>query len=380
MSYDRKLDQVCQHLVANEALYVTTDRKTIKPLRPISSIQGIKVRLNGALEVPATGVRQAPSGISTRWGTFKIETGVNDTFSFYTNGTSALRQIVVPASAAYSAEQLVHVLNAANTGLIFTTRDSYVRFESPYVGAGAVVFLPSSCTLGAYLGLPTNYEYRGKDICPGWSVIAAPRVLSDRPLQYIVFDKPLRSIADFVELNYPTLQQECRRCGGIGVENDWRYTQTGDVVEVRDEALLIQETLKLFYTEEGSNPFHPWYGTNLLDQIGQKVMLGSLVQNMIVADIYRAFGRWQSIKRQQEIAIGQFVSDSEYPFRLMSVNVEQSQQDPTVFFVSVTVQNRSAQPIVIDRGIRIPQPADLLGSTQQQGIFRDSLRGYVLSG
>ena len=380
MSYDRKLDQVCQHVVANEALYVRSDRRTIQPLRPIASMVGVSVRLNGSITVPHQGVQTVPSGLSTRWRTFKIETGVNDTFTFRVNNQAQVSQVVVPASVSYTADQLMQVLNDAKTGLIFSNVENRIEFRSPFAGVAATVFLPSTCTLGAYLGMPVNHEYRGKSIAPGWSLISAPRTLGDRPTRYIVFDTPLRSTGDVVEITYATLQQDCRRCGGVGVENDWRYTKTGDVIEVRDEALLIQEILKLLYTEAGSNPFHSWYGTSLLDQIGQKLGVGTLVQNIIVSDIYRAFGRWQSIKRQQEIAIGQFVSDSEYPFRLLSVNVQQSSSDPTVFFVSMTVQNRSGQPILIDRGVRIPQPTDLLGSTQQQGIFRESLRGYTLSG
>jgi hypothetical protein len=275
---------------------------------------------------------------------------------------------------------MVRLLNEARLGVYFTNTEGHVEVTGTVSGGRASFYLTSGCTLGSILGLTVNREYRGKDVLPGWYLINAPNVLSDRPLRYIVFEQPLRTNADFVEISYATIQQECRRCGGTGVENDWRYTTTGDVVEVRDEALLIQELLKLFYTEEGSNPFHDWYGTRLLDQIGQKIAVGSFIQNLIVADLYRAFGRWQSIKRQQEISIGQDVSDEEYPFRLLSVNVEQSKQDPTVFFVGVTVQNRSAKPIVIERGIRVPPPADLLGATQQQGIFRQSLSNYVLSG
>jgi hypothetical protein len=230
------------------------------------------------------------------------------------------------------------------------------------------------------LGISVNREYRGKNVVPGWYLLQAPGTVNIRPLRYIVFDQPLRSTIDYVEINYTTVQSECRRCGGTGVENDWRYTVTGDVIQVVDEALLIQEVLKLIFTEIESNPFHTWYGTSLNDQIGRKISVGNLLQNMIIQDIYRAFGRWQSIKKQQEIAIGQFVSDAEYPYRLLNVSVQQSQQDYTVFFVNMTVQNRSQTPIILDRGVRVPQPADLLGSTQEQGIFRESLRNYVLTG
>lgn len=103
-----------------------------------------------------------------------------------------------------------------------------------------------------------------------------------------------------------------------------------------------------------------------------------MVQNAITSDINTTFQRWQSIKKQQEQNVGQFVSDEEYPFRLNGVVIEQSQEDPTVMFVTINVQNRSLQPIQLTRGLRLPQPLDLLGSTQAQGVFRESLRDFTL--
>jgi hypothetical protein len=194
-----------------------------------------------------------------------------------------------------------------------------------------------------------------------------------------VFDEPLRSGSDFVEISYGTIREECRRCGGLGVENDWRFDANGDVVEIRDEGLLIQELQKDFYTILGSNPFHTWYGTGLIEAIGKKLTAGGFAQNLIVSDIYQAFNRWQSIKRQEEDN-GQFVSDREYPFRLLSVNLEQSAQDPTVIFVTVTVQNRSNDSIQLTRGLRLPQSLQLVSSTTPLGTIRQSLSGSVLSG
>jgi len=195
--------------------------------------------------------------------------------------------------------------------------------------------------------------------------------LDDRPTKLIVFDEPLRSASDFVEINYTTIRQECRRCGGSGVENDYRYTKTsGEPVMVGEEALLQQELQKLFFTLAGSNPFHTWYGTDLIESVGKKLSSGGFVQNFVVSDIYTAFTRWQSIKSQQEEKVGQFVDDKEFPFRLVSVDLEQSNKDPTVVFVNMTVMNRSSQPIQLSRGLRLPLPYDLLGTTTQEAQAR----------
>jgi hypothetical protein len=101
---------------------------------------------------------------------------------------------------------------------------------------------------------------------------------------------------------------------------------------------------------------------------------------MIVSDIYQAFNRWQRVKQAQEEKAGQALTDEEYPFRLLSVTLERSTNDPTVIFVNSTIQNRSQKPIQITRGLRLPEPLDLLGSTAQQGVIRQSLNNFVLTG
>jgi hypothetical protein len=193
----------------------------------------------------------------------------------------------------------------------------------------------------------------------------------------LVFDSPLKASQSYVEISYTTIRQECRRCGGLGVENDWRYGKTGDTAQVRDEALLLQECLKAIYTVQGSNVFHAWYGSNIVNTIGRKLSSIGLVQNMIVSDIQESFRRWQVVKKKQEEEVGQVVSDAEYPFRLGGISLEQSQQDPTIIYVKVTVQNRSQLPIQIERGLKLPEPLDLMGSTVQQGVYRQSLTSYA---
>ncbi len=379
MSYDRQIDQVCQHGIVNEAIYLSDDYQTLAPAASIAAGNQVKVVLNGEIEVPSTGVQTPPTMTGTRAGPFRIQTGVNDLFRVRLNQT-ALREVTLPANSSMTTDNLVRILNEARIGAMFSNMNGRLSCESIHKGASASLFVPTTSTVAATLGIAANVDYRGKDLLPPWALVNDESTVEGLPYRFIIFDRPLRGGKDFFQLSYTTFQQQCRRCAGTGVENDWRYTRTGGTVEVRDEALLIQECLKLIYTEEGSNPFHTWYGTRLIDQIGQKIGASGIIQNLIVSDIYRAFGRWQSIKRQQEVAVGQEVSDEEYPYRLLGVDVSQSNTDPTVFFVNITVQNRSGRNIVIDRGIRIPEPQDLLGSTQQQGILRQSLRNYVLTG
>lgn len=379
MSFDRQIDQVCPHFVYDETLFVMADQQTIRPLRPIASTDSVTVRLNGEITIPSYGVNIPASSSGTRQGPFTIVSGVNDTLALRVGG-GPTQTAVFPATNRMATSRLVGLLNRAFQGVSYSVVDNRVAFQTGLEGPAATLFVESGSTLASLLGIPTNRQFRGKRTAPGWSLVQASNTLTDRPKRFVVFDVPLRGMNDYVEISYSTIRQECRRCGGIGIEHDWRYGGQGDTGEVRDEALLIQELQKVMYTALGSNPFHSWYGTTLLETVGKKLSASGLVQSLIVSDIQHAFSRWQSIKRQQEQAVGQIVSDREFPFNLLAVNLEQSTKDPTVVFVKVTVQNRSFQPIQLERGLRLPMPLDILGSTAQQGAMRQSLSNFVLTG
>lgn len=379
MSYDRKLDQICPHRVTEEALFLDASSTVVRPLRPISSANSVEFRLNGAVTVPSPGVYTPAQVLGSREGPFTITPGVNDTLRVKVNDTPE-QVVVLPGGVKIPPDKVAQLLSTQLKGVRVFVENRRIGLTTDRKGKTATLFIPTTATLAATLGMPTPRQWRGKTVAPGWTLVNDPNTLLDRPTKLIVFDEPLKGFSDYVEMNYVTLQQECRRCGGLGVESDWLYGVTGEVVQVTDEALLIQEVQKLMYTVKGTNSFHLWYGTSILESVGKKLTAGAVLQNTLVADIYAAFGRWQSIKKQQEENVGQFVSDREYPFRLLAVNLQQSQQDPTVIFISITIQNRSGDPIQIERGIRLPQPVDLLGSTQAQGIYRESLSKYTLSG
>jgi len=379
MSYDRKIDQLCPHRVVEEALFLDASATVVTPLRPISSANSVEVRLNGAISVPSPGVYSAATSLGSKEGPYTITPGVNDTFRVQVNNGPE-QVVVIPGGKKIPADRVAAQLSLGLKGIQFYVQERRIGFRSDRESPDASIFIPASSLLAPVLGIPTPRHWRGKVITPGWILVNDPNTLLDRPTRLVVFDESLKGLGDYVELNYVTVQPECRRCGGTGVENDWLYGVTGEVVQVVDEALLIQEIQKIMYTVRGTNSFHNWYGTDIMDSVGRKLTPGGVIQNQLVGDVYAAFNRWQSIKRQQEENVGQVVSDREYPFRLLAVNLQGSQQDPTVMFINITVQNRSSQPIQIERGIRLPQPVDLLGSTQGQGIFRESLKKYTLTG
>ena len=368
MSADRQIDQTCPHLVTQEALSIAADRVTVRPMRPISNSASVKLLLNNEIDVPSSGAGIPARIFGSRRGPFTFTSGVNNVLQLKVN-QGDVQTASLPTSFQMGAVQVANRLNQQLQGVTFSVVNETLRIETQDSGPQSSVFLTAASTVAAVFGFTTNREFRGQQIAPGWTLVSDPSTLSDRPTRLIVFDEPLKSMSDFVEIDYTTVKEECRRCGGSGYENDWRYDANGDLIEIRDEGLLIQELQKDFYTLRGSNPFHPWYGTGIIEAIGKKLSAGGFAQNLVVADIHQAFNRWQDIKRQQEEKLGQLVTDREYPFRLLSVNLEQSTQDQTVIFVSITVQNRSSEPIQLTRGLRIPQSSQLSSS----GTIRQSL-------
>lgn len=371
MSYDRKLEQICPHLIVEEALLFNADRQTVRPLRPIASSMSVRVRFNGEVEVPSTGLQLPASAKGASPGTFNVRAGINDTLVLSVNGGRD-QTVVAPSGNSISTKALCTALTPRVTGLVFKpTKRFQVQMVTATRGPAATILVKPGSTLAQTLGLVVGRVYRGQEVYPPWSLINDPNTLSDRPSRFVIFDRPIASASDFLEINYTTVRQECRRCGGVGIENDWQYTAAGTLVKVRKADLLSQEILKITYTEKGSNPFHPWYGTSLLDSIGKKLTDQGLVQNMILSDLQDAFRRWQSIKKQQEEDLGQFVSDEEFPFRLLVVNLERDPNDPTIIYVNAMVQNRSSSPIQITRGLMLPVPFDIQGSTVKGALLRD---------
>lgn len=371
MSFDRQLDQVCPHVVHEELLFTQDDLRSVRPLRPIASSSSVRVWVNGqANPVPSFGALLPPVAHGNRVGPFTYPTG---TLSFQLN-SDPYQGVLFPASTGQPAQRVADWFNRQAKGVrMGVTRNGRLTLTSDFPGKEATLWLAPSA-LATTFGLPTLRQLRGQTLHPGWTLVRDPLTLDDRPTRLIIFDQPLSAYINHIEVSYSTIQQECRRCGGTGYEYDWRLTRKGNYVEVRDESLITQEVLKDLLTVKGSNPFHPWYGSGLVERIGSKIVDGSLLQNLIASDVSQTLNLWQTIKREQEKV--QRLSDEEYPYRLLSCKARQDTEDPTVVYVEVIIQNRSLQPVVLERGFRIPDTSGLLLSAG--GPLRQSLLSPTL--
>ena len=94
-----------------------------------------------------------------------------------------------------------------------------------------------------------------------------------------------RSVEDFFELSYNTINDYCPKCVGLNNINDVSYTVEGDFYTLRNEPLLLQNLEKFTVTELQSNPLQLFIGTNLVKLLGQRVTDTSYVSTKITQEI-----------------------------------------------------------------------------------------------
>lgn len=367
MSYDVKIDWTCPHYIREEALFVGADRTTVRPTMPIISGSSVRVRLNGDLEVPMPGVVAPGKAISSKKEPFNIVAGAN-TLVVEVVGVGTYTT-VFPPGQGWSAEQLVRRLASQTPGIEFKAVGGRIVIQTRATLGSRFRVLAAGTTIATVLGLPTGRFWSATSVAPSWTLIRDEQVIYPIPTQTLMFDEPLHGFRNFVELDYVTRQEYCRRCSGLGVEHDFRYDSRGEVITVRNEDLLLQEVQKTTFTIRGSNPFVLWYGSLLTTMIGQKISEAGINPQFIENDLRETFRRWQQVKRLQETV--QTVSDEEYPFNVSQLTVTQSTVDPTVILVNAVIQNRSNRVITLDRGIRLPSD----GTTD--GTIRQSIDNFV---
>jgi hypothetical protein len=150
---------------------------------------------------------------------------------------------------------------------------------------------------------------------------------------------------------------------------------------VENEDLLNQAALKILLTDRGSNPYHPWYGTDIRARIGSKAISG--VATLINEDVRKALVRFQ--KMQEEQSRFQNVSYKERLYAILGVQVYPHPQIPTMYYLEVTVRNASSEPITLSTIYAAPSVVALLGSNglvlgnEAAGLTAEQTRAFLQS-
>jgi len=191
----------------------------------------------------------------------------------------------------------------------------------------------------------------------------------------VYFRKKVKSQINLFELTYYTTASNCRRCSGLRIEQDFYFNPLGRVVVLENEQKLLQDLQKFTFTEKGSNIFHLYIVTKILESIGSKLVDSSFTELTITQEIIESLQNLKDLQIQQEAL--QIVTDREFLYRVASVEVNQNEIDPSIFTVLVTAVNRAGETATFQQDFHIPGPENLLygdpraveGDTDYLGLY-----------
>jgi len=365
MSFDFQIGHNCPHLSIEEEVLLGDDRMSLKTLQPVATRQ-MRITVNDTYTVPQEGLNQSAQLIGRLSGPFRVPPTENTVT--ISNRSQVLANLAISSGPRVPTTKVVSQINTAmrreGVDILAVNRRGYLElqdFLDPGVRSQVRVSGPGREFLGFHLG----HRARGKQIYPPWdfeeqdSPLITPGGDSVRTVatRYPKFTKPIRNNPIF-KVTYTTYRQYCRRCLGLGVENDYRIASNGSPITIANEDLLNQDVLKILSTIKGSNPFNPAYGTLLLTRIGSKASgagVGSINEDVtsaltIFQRLQQNAGQYQEITPRQTLA---WVS---------SIDVFPSQIDPSIFEVKIIASNSSNTPIVVSTVYAAPGSAALAGS------------------
>ena len=202
---------------------------------------------------------------------------------------------------------------------------------------------------------------------PKFGFSIQPDELRVAPASKLVFVTTLQDANPISEVSYITDAKNCRRCHGGRVENDFRLDNAGRLIIAENEEKMIQDLTKFVLTVKGSNKFQPQIGTGLLTLIGSKVFDLDRLRLEATRDVTDSITGL--IRLQQRQVQYQKVDVREVIERLISVDFEQSPEDPTLFDMVIAVESASGQIETDKIPLRIPGLSQFLGGTFEERIL-----------
>lgn len=355
MSQDFQIGFPCPHLTVEERVVLDADRKSLFTRQPVASLPSVRISANDELYIPQQGLA-APATLSSGVsGPFNILQNANS-FTIR-NSVLIVPDILLPTGPRVAAGVVVSTIDKAvkNAGadILVENVGGYIFFTD-LAKVGTSSRLEVSGTAREATGFGNQRGASGRILFPGWTL--ANRVDSI-PNRYPKFISQVRSNPVF-KVTYTTYVERCLRCQGTFVENDTRLNELGDEILIGNEDLLYQASLKILLTLKGSNKYEPWYGTRLLDRVGTK-LLGGIVSSL-QEDVVRALRNIQELQKAQSRY--QQVTARERLYEILSINVINDPDDPTVIRVPIIVQNAAQQPIELNIVFTVPGAIALAGS------------------
>ena len=369
MSLEVQIAFPCPHLVVEEPVMLGSDRQTLTPKAPMANQNSVRILANDRYYIPNTGLYSQAILVAAKSGPYRIKRCVdligpdgNLIVITTSGGTVSVRLPEGDRVTTAAVEKAIRIAVGTVVQVGITPTGAIALADINSVGANSFVRVEGKGATA--IGFTTQTGARGSMIYPPWTIVNQKTVLypsylaglTPPPTNYPKFVLPLKGNPD-IKVTYATQGEQCPRCRGTFVENDWRFNPQGEVILIDNENLLYQACMKALLTVKGSNPFHPLYGSSILDRIGSKLVGGSLLQ--IQEDVRSALQNVRSVQDKQQRY--QIVTDKERLYAVLAVNVKPG-SDPTTVLVNVTVQNASAEPIALSIVFTVPGAVALAGT------------------
>lgn len=371
MSQDAQLAHRCPHLIMEEVVELGSDGRLLSTRAPVASTTLIRVLANNEYYIPSSGLHSQAYLVGTEAGPFRITgcassvTGTADDANVVTITTSTESATFrLPLGNRVTVDELIRRFRREFSNLAVDKYNGRLEFlDISSIGKESKVVLTGR---GAEaIGFTGQKAAYGQQVYPGWNLYKQedvyPRVNSQgsvvQPARYVRFVSPPRN-NPLLKVTYTAPPDRCPRCRATYIENDWRFNVEGDLVLIGNEDLLYQAALKILLTKKGSNPYHPNYGSSLLSRVGRKAVGGTAT--LLQEDVRQALALMQTLQSKQ----GQFqaVTPKERLYSVVSVDVLQHEQDPTVFLVDVVVSNGTGTPVSLSIVFSVPGAVALAGS------------------
>lgn len=325
MSKEIQVSFDCEHTTIEEIALLDSTKTKLESSQPIVSKNNVKVKANFS-EIPSFGLRTTAELVSFYSGPFFIEATAR---LLEVKNSKEVLSVSLPVGERVATNKVVAEINKNAKTLFATNIKGHLAVtDLSETGENSVVQISGNAIES--FGFHIQSEARGVTVFPSWSLKDGVIVFSSRIKENPVF-----------HLSYITERQFCKRCQGSGRELDPRIDSKGRYIEIENENLLYQAALKILLTERGTNPYHPWYGSTLQSKIGSKAILG--IASSIREDVRNTLINLQRL--QQEQGKYQPVSLKEKLYRVLSTEVLQNNEDPTVFLINVEVQNASLEAV-----------------------------------
>lgn len=364
MSKDFQLAWECPHLTLEEVVALGTDRRTLSIKQPVGNENTVRIIANDEFLLPQGGLLTLAQLASTTSGPYLLQSTTNVLQISASTGTQTFT-LPVYSEARFSTGDIIQMLQKNGLQVVMAENvNSHLVLTDPYsVGSDSFVSVSGTAASALGFGDPTQNNYRqytarGKQLYPGWGIHNRADTITNR---YPKFNSPIKA-NPILKVSYTTVGSRCRRCQNTYIENDYRYDLSGQALLIENENLLYQATMKIILTDQGSNPYYPWYGTTIRSRVGAKAV--GAVASLISEDVRKALSKFKDLQNSQ--AQYQQVTSKEKIYSVLSVQTQRHAQDPTTFLVDVVVQNAATGPIELSIVFAVPTVVALLGSN---GLF-----------